>query len=104
MLGTLHFKISYLDIKDGFCKSAVNSLVSYSENKSCAEVLLSIMPLYITEELKEIETKILQQIIYFLQYSFIVSIISIEGIFCIIGCSFVIFKHIYVRPSVLRKA
>lgn len=46
-------RTSYLDIKDGFCKSAVNSLVSYSENKSCAEVLLSIMPLYITEELNE---------------------------------------------------
>ena len=38
---------------DGFCKSAVNTLISYSENKSCAEVLLSIMPLYITEELNE---------------------------------------------------
>ena len=46
-------RTSYLDIKDGMCKSAVNTLVSYSKEKSCAEVLLSIVPVYIAEALDE---------------------------------------------------
>ncbi|MCD8366262.1 MAG: hypothetical protein LUC83_10765 [Clostridiales bacterium] len=41
----------YLDTADGLCKSAVNDLVSYSEEKSCAEVLLSVRDIYIAEEL-----------------------------------------------------
>ncbi|MCD8152362.1 MAG: hypothetical protein LUD71_04700 [Clostridiales bacterium] len=41
----------YLDPADGLCKSAVNDLVSYSENKNCAETLLSVKGIYIAEEL-----------------------------------------------------
>lgn len=46
-------RTSYLDIKDGMCKSAVNTMISYSKEKGCAEVLLSIMPIYIAETLDE---------------------------------------------------
>ncbi len=46
-------RTSYLDIKDGKCKSAVNTLISCSKEKGCAEVLLSIMPIYIAETLDE---------------------------------------------------
>jgi len=41
----------YLDPADGLCKSAINDLVSYSEEKSCAEVLLSVRDIYIAESL-----------------------------------------------------
>lgn len=39
----------YLDETDGLCKSALDSLVCYSENKGCAEVMLHIMPIYIAD-------------------------------------------------------
>ncbi len=41
----------YLDPADGLCKSAINDLLSYSEEKSCAEVLLAVKGIYIAEEL-----------------------------------------------------
>lgn len=40
----------YLDITDGKCYSAINELVCYSKNAGCADVLLQVSPLYITEE------------------------------------------------------
>ena len=46
-------RTSYLDVTDGMCKSAANNLVSYSEEKGCAEILLSMIPIYITEEFDE---------------------------------------------------
>ncbi len=39
----------YLDIFDGLPKSSVNTLISYSEEKSCGEVLLEIMDIYISD-------------------------------------------------------
>lgn len=39
----------YLDITDALPKSAFNNLVSYSKDKSCAEILLEILPLYISD-------------------------------------------------------
>ncbi len=40
----------YLDY-DGYCKSAVNDLVAYSDRLSCAEIALRISPLYIADAL-----------------------------------------------------
>ena len=42
-------RTSYLDIADGYCKSAVNNLVSYSADLGCAEVLMQMMPIYIAD-------------------------------------------------------
>ncbi|MDE7202686.1 MAG: hypothetical protein K2O91_12485 [Lachnospiraceae bacterium] len=42
-------RTAYIDTADGYCKSAVGSLVSYSPNSSCAEILLQVMPVYIND-------------------------------------------------------
>lgn len=42
-------RTSYVDIADGYCKSAVNNLVSYSADLGCAEVLMQMMPIYIAD-------------------------------------------------------
>lgn len=39
----------YLDISDALPKSAFNNLVSYSKDKGCAEILLEILPVYISD-------------------------------------------------------
>ncbi len=44
---------SYLDMQNGKCKAVIDSLVSYSETKGCAEVLLNVAPIYIAEEFDE---------------------------------------------------
>lgn len=41
----------YLDTADGTCKSAVDSLLSYSEDKGCGEILLQIAPLFTVDTL-----------------------------------------------------
>ena len=38
----------YIDPADGLCKNSVASLISYSETKSCARILLEILPVYIS--------------------------------------------------------
>ncbi len=38
---------AYVDENDGLCKNALDTLTSYSRDKSCGEVLLSVMPVYI---------------------------------------------------------
>lgn len=43
----------YLDTKDGTCKSSVSDLVCYGSNLSCAEILLKIIPVYISDSLSE---------------------------------------------------
>ena len=40
-----------IDPADGTEKSAVTGMISYSRNASCAEILLSVAPLYIQESL-----------------------------------------------------
>jgi len=40
---------AYIDVADGYCKSAVDSLVAYSEKGSCAEILFQLMPTYIND-------------------------------------------------------
>ena len=42
-------RTSYIDISDGFCKSAVNNLILYSYEESCAEVLMQMIPVYISD-------------------------------------------------------
>ncbi len=42
---------AYVDIKDGLCRAAEPSLVSYAKDKTCAEVLLPMIPAYIADEL-----------------------------------------------------
>ena len=39
----------FLDIRDGRCKSALNDLTAYSENLSCAEILMALIPVYIAD-------------------------------------------------------
>lgn len=39
----------YLDITDALPRTAFNNLVSYSKSKSCAEILVEILPLYISQ-------------------------------------------------------
>ncbi|MGM9537877.1 MAG: hypothetical protein ACI3VN_06050 [Candidatus Onthomonas sp.] len=39
----------YLDSADGLCKSAVSELVCYSQTHSCAEILLQMIPVYISD-------------------------------------------------------
>ena len=43
----------YADPADGVCKSATDNLVSYSQSASCAEMVLSCAPLFLTETLDE---------------------------------------------------
>lgn len=52
----------YLDVLDGKCKSSINNLVSYSDTHSCAEILMQMIPVYITdtfekERLSELQEK-----------------------------------------------
>lgn len=42
-------RTAYVDVADGYCKSAVNNLVSYSDDSSCAEILLQMAPVYISD-------------------------------------------------------
>lgn len=46
-------RTAYLDARDGQCRSAVSSLVCYSREDSCAEILLKAIPVYITDSLRE---------------------------------------------------
>lgn len=46
-------RTSYIDITDGKCRNSIDSFVAYAYDKSCAEVLMQIIPLYISEEFSE---------------------------------------------------
>ena len=46
-------RTAYIDVADGYSKSAVNNLVSYSRESGCAEVLLHVMPVYIRDRFEE---------------------------------------------------
>ena len=46
-------RTSFIDIADGLCKSAKNDLVSYSKEYGCAEILLQMLPIYITDTFHE---------------------------------------------------
>jgi hypothetical protein len=44
---------AYVDVNDGLCKNSLNTLISYSNDASCAEVLLSVMPIYISNAFEQ---------------------------------------------------
>lgn len=50
----------YLDVLDGKCRSSINNLVSYSDTHSCAEVLMQMIPVYITDTFEEAKISELQ--------------------------------------------
>ncbi len=43
----------YIDVTDGLCKNTVDGLIAYAADKSCAEVLLSAMPVFIADTWQE---------------------------------------------------
>lgn len=43
----------YLDSEDALCKSSLKNLVCYSKSAGCAEILLSAIPVYISESFDE---------------------------------------------------
>lgn len=43
----------YLDTRDGLCKSACSGLVCYSSEAGCSEILLRMLPVYITDTLSK---------------------------------------------------
>ena len=43
-------RTSYIDVADGFPKTAIDNLYSYSDELGCAEVLMQVIPVYVTEE------------------------------------------------------
>lgn len=45
-------RTAYIDVADGFCKSAVHNLVTYAKEYGCAEILMQVIPVYITEALE----------------------------------------------------
>ncbi|MGN0164861.1 MAG: hypothetical protein ACI39R_01645, partial [Lachnospiraceae bacterium] len=44
---------SYLDITDGKCRNALTNLVSYSDTKSCAQIVMEISDIFISDEFNE---------------------------------------------------
>lgn len=52
-LSSGQIRTPYIDPFDGFCKSAVHDLTVYSNQLSCADLLLQVCPIYISEELDE---------------------------------------------------
>lgn len=46
-------RTALIDPLDGLCKSAVNELLFYSKDFGCAELLMKMLPVYITEEFRE---------------------------------------------------
>ncbi len=43
-------RFPYVDIGSGLCKASAHNLVGYSYRESCAEVLISLMPIYIGDD------------------------------------------------------
>lgn len=43
------YRHAYVDVNDGLCKNSLNNLVSYSYKKGCADVLLSMIPVFIAD-------------------------------------------------------
>lgn len=46
-------RTSYLDTADALCRSAVDTLVCYSQELGCARLLLEMLPVYIADTLQE---------------------------------------------------
>ncbi len=46
-------RTSYLDVKDGLCKSSRDGLTCYGKEKSCAQLLLRMIPIYIADSFQK---------------------------------------------------
>lgn len=46
-------RTSYVDVADGFSKEATDSFYVYGKDRSCAEILMQTIPVYVAEELSE---------------------------------------------------
>ena len=44
---------AYVDANDGLCKNSLDTLIAYSDDATCAEVLLSVMPVYISDAFEQ---------------------------------------------------
>ncbi len=44
---------AYVDVNDGLCKNSLDTLIAYSSDATCAEVLLSVMPIYISDAFEQ---------------------------------------------------
>ena len=53
LLSSGEIRTSYLDTADALCRSAVDTLVFYSREKGCAQLLLEMIPVYIADTLRE---------------------------------------------------
>ncbi len=54
-------RTAYIDVADGFCKSAVHNLVTYASDQSCAEILMQVSPVYISDGLEKERLSLLAQ-------------------------------------------
>ena len=45
-------RTSYLDTADALCRSAIDTLVCYSPEKSCGQILMEMLPVYIAEDFR----------------------------------------------------
>ena len=52
-LQTGEIRTLYLDTADALCKSAIDTLVCYSREKGCAQLLLEMIPVYIADGFQE---------------------------------------------------
>ncbi len=43
----------YVDVADGRCKNALDGLVAYAKEQSCAEILLAMLPTYVSDDFDE---------------------------------------------------
>lgn len=46
-------RTSYVDVADGFSKTATDNLYAYSDELSCAEILMQVAPIYVADEFAE---------------------------------------------------
>ena len=44
---------AYVDVNDGLCKNSLDTLIAYSSDATCAEVLLSVIPIYISNAFEQ---------------------------------------------------
>lgn len=51
----------YLDISDGYCRSALPNLVCYSKEKGCGELLAAMLPVYIADRFDPEALRALEQ-------------------------------------------
>ncbi|MEZ3462551.1 MAG: hypothetical protein K1W23_10460 [Lachnospiraceae bacterium] len=54
-------RTAYVDVADGYCRSVLDDLVTYSSDDSCAEILLRVMPFYIADHFQEERLSLLSQ-------------------------------------------